>query len=292
MQTVEERYFKKEGFVVDVHNFNKAQVARLYDGYEMRSDQVDESLHFGIKARFNKYLDAMSDLRLVDDVVVKQLDSIALIRATNKELQSSMAIIKHKIVAKVKRAAKKKAVLEILQNFETINKSLNKIDEQLKDNLFNDAVGLYKKQEELLYNKLKGYCLTDKFQQRLDRTRLAMIEQVGAFFKTTLSGYLIETLLFTKKKGESGEPSRLLHEMTLIANSSMNMSMDISILERYEHNSVPLYLLNNFEAAKKEEIDFLAVVLSNYLSIKDFKVEGVEEPVSKEVRIRVGEVKI
>jgi hypothetical protein len=120
-----------------------------------------------------------------------------------------------------------------------------------------------------------------------------MISECCLHLKASMDSYLNECFQFSTKKLEGmGDASRLLHEMTLIANSSMNMSMDISILERFEHNSVPLYLMGTFEPTKKSEIENLATMLSNFLSIKDFKVEGLAEEVSAGIRQRVREVNV
>lgn len=175
--------------------------------------------------------------------------------------------------------------------FEQININLNTIDSLVKAKEFSDASALYKKQEETLYNKLKGYCLTQKFEGKLNAIRARMISEVNQFFKDLTSSYLTECFQFSKKKVDGmGDTSRLIQEMTLIANSSMNMSMDVSVLERFEQNSVPLYLTGNFEPIKKAEIDNFGTIISNFLSIKDFQLENVEEEVMKAVEGRIREV--
>lgn len=204
-----------------------------------------------------------------------------------------MLIIRDKVIKKKKLAAKKKAVLDILSMFEQINTDLNTIAQHIANKNFNEAVSLYKKQEEKLYNKLKGYCLSEKIEAKLNAIRSQMITDLNSYFKEEVSRYLTECFLFSKKKGDStGDTSRLIQEMTLIAHSSMNMSMDISLLERFEQNSVPLYLLGNFEPTKKAEIEALSLVISNFLSIKDFKLENIEAEVTASIRGHVKEVKL
>lgn len=175
--------------------------------------------------------------------------------------------------------------------FEQINTDLNTIAQLIDQKNFNDAVALYKKQEEKLFNKLKGYCLSEKIEAKLNAIRGQMISDLNSYFKDELSRYLTECFLFSKKKGDgTGDTSRLIQEMTLIAHSSMNMSMDISLLERFEQNSVPLYLLGNFEPTKKAEIEALSNVVSNFLSIKDFRFEDVETAVTASIKGHVREV--
>lgn len=212
-------------------------------------------------------------------------------RSTNAELQHSLLIIRDKIVKRKKLAAKKKAVLDILSMFEQINLDLNTIAQYIDKQNFNEAVALYKKQEEKLYNKLRGYCLSEKIEAKLNAIRGRMLAELNSYFKEVTSGYLTECFLFSKKKGDAtGDTSRLIQEMTLIAHSSMNMSMDISVLERFEQNSVPLYLLGNFEPTKKAEIESLGLIISNFLSIKDFKLENVETEVMASIYSHVKEV--
>lgn len=207
-------------------------------------------------------------------------------------MSNGLGIIKEKIVNKKKLSTRKKAVLDILTMFEQINTNLNLISTHIVAKEFNDAVAIYKKQEEVLYNKLKGYCLTEKFEAKLNATRQRMIDECNNYFKDILMTYLTECFQFSTKKQEgASDTSRLIQEMTLIANSSMNVSMDISIIERFEQNSVPLYLLGTFEPTKKEEIDSLSSVLSNFLSIKDFKIdEHIAQEVSLQIQARVREV--
>ena len=292
---MDQAYFDKELFApeVDVARYRKGAVAAISEELETKTDLVDDALYFGIKARFNKYLDAMADLKTVEELVDDQLRGIAKLRGTYGDFRHALGIIKDKVVAKKKLVQKKRAVLEILSMFEQINLSLNLIEQSIAKKEFNEAVASYKKQEEVLFNKLKGYCLSEKFEAKLNATRTRMIAECCRFLKASLDGYLGECFQFsTKKVDGTGDTSRLIQEMTLIANSSMNMSMDISILERFEHNSVPLYLMGTFEPTKKAEIEELATMLSNFLSIKDFKVEGLAEEVSAAIRVRVREVNV
>lgn len=202
-----------------------------------------------------------------------------------------MLIVKDKIVKKKKLAAKKRAVLDILEMFEQINNNLNTIESLLEAKSFSDAVAIYKKQEEMLYNKLKGYCLSEKIEGKLNTIRSRMIQEVNIYFKEVTIAYLTECFLFSKKKTEgTGDASRLIQDMTVIANSSMNMSMDFSVIERFEQNSVPLYLLGNFEPKNTEDIESFAQIISNFLSIKDFRLEGIEEEIIQTIRNRVREV--
>ena len=272
--------------------FTKEGLAVIYEELETKTDIIDDALHYGIKARFNKYLEAMADLKTMEELVEDQLSGIRSIRETNEGIYDSTRIIKDNIVSKKKLVTKKKAVLEILSMFEQINRNLNLIESNINHLEFNDAVASYKKQEEVLYNKLKGYCLTEKFEIKLNATRMRMVRECNQYFRSTIESYLVECFQFSKKKVDgTGDTSRLIQEMTLIANSSMNMSMDISIIERFEHNSVPLYLMGTFEPTKKEEIENLGTVLSNFLSIKDFKLdEGICDTISEAIKSRVLEV--
>lgn len=202
-----------------------------------------------------------------------------------------MLIIRDKIIKKKKLSSRKQAVLDILSMFEQINWDLNSIAQFISHKNFSEAVSLYKKQEEKLYNKLKGYCLSEKIEAKLVAIRTQMITELNNHFKSEIKSYLTECFQFSKKKGDGiGDTSRLIQEMTLIAHSSMNMSMDISVLERFEQNSVPLYLLGNFEPTKKQEVELLSQTISNFLSIKDFKLEAVEGAVVASIREHVGEV--
>ena len=292
-ESLEGRFFDREKFNVAVDSFSKVRFDEVYEDMETKSDLVDDALMYGIKARFYKYLDAMSDFNLIEDQVAKQQEAILEIKKAHVSMRESGLIIKEKVVLKKIRHFNQKAVLDILSMFETINVNLNQIEAHVNLQEYNDAVALYKKQEEILFNKLKGYCLTEKFEIRLNKTRSQMITSCASFVKNTLSHYVTECFEFSKKKPEGmGDASRLIQEMTLIANSSMNMSMDVSIIERFEHNSVPLYLAGAFEPTNKEDIDYLGNVISNYLSIKDFKLEMVAEDVSKMIRPRVKEVNI
>ena len=264
---------------------SKNNLSEQIEDLETKTDLVDDALHYGIKARFHRYLEAMSDLKLVDEVVETQMASITKLRDTNADLAAGLRIIKDKVVIKKKRQTKMKSVLDILSAFEQINASLNLINANVKAEDYSEAAALYKKQEEVLYNKLKGYCLTEKFEAKLNATRLQMIANCGTYFREKVSGYLSECLHFSTKKPEGvGDTSRLLQEMTLIANSSLNVSLDVSVLERFEVNSVPLYLLGSFEPTNKTEVEQMATVLSNFLSIKDFMIDEI---VGAEIGIQI-----
>lgn len=208
-------------------------------------------------------------------------------------MHESLLIVRDKVVKKKKLAAKKQAVLDILQMFEQINQSLDTIEDLLRDKAFSEAVSLYKKQEEMLYNKLKGYCLSEKIEGKLNTIRSRMVQEVNVHFTAVATTYLTECFLFSKKKAEGmGDASRLIQDMTVIANSSMNMSIDFSVIERFEQNSVPLYLTGSFEPKHTAEIEAFALVVANFLSIKDFRLQGVEATVAETVRTRVREVTV
>lgn len=77
---VDKDYFNRDQFSVSLAKANKATLADIFDDLETKTDLIDDALHFGIKARFNNYLDAMSEFKAVEDTVVKQIESIQMIR--------------------------------------------------------------------------------------------------------------------------------------------------------------------------------------------------------------------
>jgi hypothetical protein len=79
-QAVDFRFYDKNKFLVDMKEVTKQSLEHHLDDLETKTDLVDDALHYGIKARFYKYLEAMSDLKLVDDLVQTQIDSIHKIK--------------------------------------------------------------------------------------------------------------------------------------------------------------------------------------------------------------------
>lgn len=79
---VEKRYFEKENFVVSLAGANKAGIEDKFDELETKVDLIDDALHFGIKSRFNNYLDAMSEFNSAEGSLVKQIESIQKIRCS------------------------------------------------------------------------------------------------------------------------------------------------------------------------------------------------------------------
>ena len=78
-ETLEKKLFEPR-CPVEVSKFSKEKYAQVFNELEEKSDLVESALHYGIKARFNKYIEAMSDLRLVEEVVINQLEAIKSIR--------------------------------------------------------------------------------------------------------------------------------------------------------------------------------------------------------------------
>ena len=47
---------------------------------DTKTDIIEDALHFGIKAKFYKYLEAMSEFKDVESSVIKQIESIQQIK--------------------------------------------------------------------------------------------------------------------------------------------------------------------------------------------------------------------
>jgi hypothetical protein len=77
---VGKEHFDREAFTVDLGGASRAGLETLFDDLEAKTDLIDDALHFGIKSRFNNYLDAMSEFKAVEDSVISQIESITVIR--------------------------------------------------------------------------------------------------------------------------------------------------------------------------------------------------------------------
>ena len=77
---MEGRYYQREGFRTNMQGVTKASMERHLDDLEVKTDIIDDALHFGIKSKFYKYLEAMSEFKNVESSVVKQIESIQQIK--------------------------------------------------------------------------------------------------------------------------------------------------------------------------------------------------------------------
>lgn len=182
-----------------------------------------------------------------------------------------------------------------MEKIESLSKGLKEVESKARDKQLNDAVALYKKQEEVFYNHIhKKFQISESLEPTLNKMRVQLIGHTNTSFKSFTTQFLVECFGFSTKKPEvphntTGEASRLLNEMTMLApNASMNMSLDMSMVDR-DTPSIPIYLTNL--ESRKEETDGFGTVIANFLAIKDFKIEGFAEQVSAEIKTKIVEVR-
>lgn len=181
-----------------------------------------------------------------------------------------------------------------MEKIDAIAKGLKEIESKAKDKLLNEAVAIYKKQEETFYNNiLKKFQVSETLEPSLNNVRVKLIGHTNTSFRTFSTEFLVECFSFSTKKPDvphntTGEASRLLNEMTMMApNASMNMSLDMSMVDR-DTSSIPIYLTNL--ELRKEDTDGYGSIIANFLAIKDFKIDGFADQVSSEIKSRIAEV--